>query len=253
MSHFNKLFYKADRNSFTLIEMLVVIFIILVLAGLILPAVQKAREKGRQTKCMNNLREFSIAINLYRHDNEDQTPPWLSCLYPRYIDNVRVYICPSDWTSGTNGSKPDWTTIQYAETDDTAYNPNGPTYRGRNPAITNCSYMYELTAADCSWDWKNYIGASENDVDINHDGIITWAEVKRYQLRYGDNTQVVRGPYDETIFPIIRCFNHLREFTYSYTTKDGIFKKEGLTLNVAYAGNVFRGPETWEYTYLCEQ
>src|SRR5690242_20737154 len=50
------------RTGFTLVELLVVIAIIAMLAGLLLPAVNSARESGRQTQCMNNQRNFGQAV-----------------------------------------------------------------------------------------------------------------------------------------------------------------------------------------------
>jgi prepilin-type N-terminal cleavage/methylation domain-containing protein len=64
----------VSSPGFTLIELLVTIAIIAVLAALLLPALASAKERGRRTGCLNNLRQFNIGLIMYGHDNHDRLP-----------------------------------------------------------------------------------------------------------------------------------------------------------------------------------
>src|SRR5689334_20860723 len=60
---------RRDRDGFTLIEILVVIAIVAILAAMLLPALDKARQRGKAISCLNNLKQLVIASHLYAADN----------------------------------------------------------------------------------------------------------------------------------------------------------------------------------------
>lgn len=103
------------RRGFTLIELLVVIAIIAILAAILFPVFARAREKARQTSCLSNTKQLSLASQMYIQDYDEMLPLvmfltdgaveypngttnawglWPAVIHP-YINNIDVFNCPS--------------------------------------------------------------------------------------------------------------------------------------------------------------
>ncbi len=101
------------RTVFTLIELLVVIAIIAILAAMLLPALSKARERARNSSCINNLKQIGTGAFMYAERSKDRLPyvgssggvtyaadgnsytPWWFALND-YVSNEKSFICPAD-------------------------------------------------------------------------------------------------------------------------------------------------------------
>lgn len=122
------------RPAFTLIELLVVIAIIAILAGMLLPALSKAKSKAQATKVMNNARQIAFGSNLYTSDQDGRIPPL-------QMDGVTFNHVP---IMSTNAVAPDtigrgyWTEFifDYVKSAKLFETPGITAGDGRNPPLT---------------------------------------------------------------------------------------------------------------------
>jgi prepilin-type N-terminal cleavage/methylation domain-containing protein len=136
---------KVSKKAFTLIELLVVIAIIAILAAILFPVFAKARERAKQSTCINNMKQIGIAMLSYTSDNDEKYPAWtppgatglistedfkatyenrlymggtvdiqaasgekatISTQLAPYIKSKEIWACPSDW--GMYRQQDDW-------------------------------------------------------------------------------------------------------------------------------------------------
>ena len=96
------------KKTFTLIELLVVIAIIAILAGMLLPALNNARERARIATCLSNHKQVTLGLLFYADENDGQYPAGLDNSYPsnrkewnkrlytdKYVAPKKSLLCPS--------------------------------------------------------------------------------------------------------------------------------------------------------------
>ena len=81
-----------SKRGFTLIELLVVIAIIAILAGLLLPALAKAKQKGQATICLNDLKQVGLAMLMFADENDDMIPRGTAGNSPRWWLEFMPYV-----------------------------------------------------------------------------------------------------------------------------------------------------------------
>ena len=145
------------KKHFTLIELLVVIAIIAILAGMLLPALHKARERGRQSTCLNNFSQLGKAWSLYVSDNNGVSPGLYNGPNPGYTS---VWYSAANPVTGVKGMFAEYLGFKVGSASDNGSGLGG-FYRLYNNQL-NINPLFCPSRAGVMRDCINKVGPSTN-------------------------------------------------------------------------------------------
>ncbi|MHB9035392.1 MAG: prepilin-type N-terminal cleavage/methylation domain-containing protein [Armatimonadota bacterium] len=202
---------KNKRMGFTLIELLVVIAIIAILAAILFPVFVKAKAAALDTNCINNLKQYGMALTMYNSENAGRYPLWYSqqggvgggfmLVLQRYAKTKLLAKCPADFTprskcptsywlnvylnymSGTGGnvSPPTESEVRYPKT--TCFMMDGP------PGAITASYINQSTLLHTLYGPPSLWGGSGFTWYSSNGGYEKWG--KEAETRHGGAANVL--------------------------------------------------------------
>jgi len=180
------------KSGFTLIELLVVIAIIAILAAILFPVFARAREAARKSTCQNNLKEISIALQLYWNDYDATLPSSVLAGSPLDANDGGATFTTFSTTVGVLPPSPSnpavtWSQILYGhmKNKDIMKCPSDSAASSGNTT----SYFWKL-AADRAWRDPNIMAQKEGDFAYNSDQIIFY---ERRGFHFGDSQGLKNG------------------------------------------------------------
>jgi type II secretory pathway pseudopilin PulG len=217
---------SRPRAAFTLTELLIVITIIIVLAGLLMPALGMVKAQANEVKCESNMRQIAMAVELYRQNADQNFPGSFEELVALYNLPPKVLLCPLDASHGTDVSMGRASTQYWSDNYARLYyQAIGSTSvtgvlmpANQQPALT--SYDFEangkvdtnVCTGPGTYPAPDDIGFfyRDNPNNLPPSGTVSWADCKLHeQANCNVNpSNLATMPFPTGAVPILRCYHH---------------------------------------------
>ena len=253
----------ARRSAFTLLELLVVISVIAVLAGLLVPVIGLVRQLVSQVKCGNNLQQIAGAIEVYKSDNTDAFPDHMigdsSATSTTTVNStndlvhsggpltglVKVFLCPFDTANGGGQDPHMGRGILDSTNNLSGMYDAGP----MNGAQAGSSYCFEASGYPLGLPTTmpiNWFYDAADAAQFSLTNTPTCWMGKHNELLFGlaaSDGSGYSGAFPPSKFPIIRCFFHVK---WNYLNKTSTKKVK----NVSWDLSIFDSVPTWETEFV---